>query len=231
MTRLKLTAAVLAAAMLAMAGMALASPQFKQSAKVTLTATKPNVSSGVKATIASSDPGAPNAQPKGLKVLTLTFPVNTRFNFKSKALKQCKATDTEIQATGGAVCPSKSKLGTGTALANGAPVIPKIPESVAAFAGNNQVLLMLSPQGGAGSRLVLHGKVSANRMTTEVPVQTLGPVNIVITELRLSIKTIGKGSTAFIRAGKCVKKKFVVKSSFLYQTGAKLTISSSSSCK
>jgi hypothetical protein len=236
MRRLKLTAAVLAAAMLvttAMAAFALASAQFKQTAKVTLTAKKEGASTGFKANLQSSDPGAPLEKPQGLKTLTITFPSKTKFNFKTKALTVCKATDIEIKATGGAVCPAKSKLGSGGATANGAPVFPKISESVAAFAGSNQILFLLAPKvlGGPGATLVLHGKVSANKITTEVPPITVGGLTIVITGLELSIKSVGSGKTTWATAGKCVKGKFAVKSGFLYQTGEKLTISRSSSCK
>jgi hypothetical protein len=231
MRTLKITALCLVAALLATTGIALASSQFKQTANVTLTATKPNASSGLRAIVFSSDPGAPFAQPQGLKVLKVTFPAKTRFNFRSKAIAQCKASEAEIKATSGAACPTKSKLGAGSAVANGAPVLPTIPEAVTAFAGANEVILFLAPKAPGGVALVLHVKVSGNRLSVEVPVLKQGPVNIVLTELRLSIRTIGKGKTAFIRAGKCVKKRFVVRSGFLYQTGDTLTLTSSSKCR
>lgn len=234
---LKLTAAALAATMLAAAGLAalaLASAQFKQTAKVTLTAKKAGASTGFKANIQASDPGAPLGKPQALKTLTITFPSNTKFNFNSKALKQCKANDTEIKATGGSVCPSKSKVGSGESTLNGAPIFPKISESVVAFAGKGEILLMFAPKvlGGPGATLVLHAKVSGNKLTTEVPVIAApGGLTIVITGLELSVKSVGSGKTTWAKAGKCVKGKFTVKSTFLYQTGEKLTLSSSSSCK
>jgi hypothetical protein len=85
--------------------------------------------------------------------------------------------------------------------------------------------------GGPGATLVLHGKVSANKITTEVPPIAVGGLTIVITGLELSIKSVGSGKTTWATAGKCAKGKFTVKSGFLYQTGEKLTLSSSSSCK
>lgn len=229
MRAVKITAGALVVAMLATTGIALASSQFKQTAKVTLTATKANVSTGIKAAISSSDPGAEFEKPQGLKVLTLTLPAKTKFNFKTKAIAQCSASETEIKATGGAACPSKSKLGTGSAKANGAPALPLIEETVTAYAGKGEVLLVLAPK-NAGSTSVLRGKVSGNKMTTELPKVAVGPVTIVITELRLNVKAFGKGSSSFIRAGNCTKHKFVVTSSFLYETGAKLTLKSSSKC-
>jgi hypothetical protein len=231
MRLIKITAAGLAAALLATTGVALASAQFKQTAKVALTATKPNASSGIRAVISSSDPGAPFGKPLALKTLKLTFPANTRFNFKSKALAQCKASEAEIKATKGAACPAKSRVGTGGAAIDGAPVFASAPESVTAFAGKNEVLLLLVPTGPAGSTLVLHARVSSNRLSAEVPLLAVGPVTFVLTELKLTVKATGKGSSAFIRAGKCAKKKFVVTSSFAYYTGEKLTLSSSSKCR
>lgn len=228
MRRLKFTAALLATGMLSIAGIAYASAQFTQTANVTLTATKAGKPTGLKAALLSSDPGA--VQPQGLKTLTIALPTGTKFNFKSSAIKQCKASDVEIKATLGSACPAKSRIGTGTATANGAPVIPVIPENAKAYAGKNQIIFLLTPAASSGQILVLHGKVTANRVTTEVPVLNAGGLNVVITSLNLTVKTIGAGKNAFITAGKCTGGKFTVKSSFVYQTGATLTIASSSKC-
>lgn len=232
---LRLTAAALAATMLAAiaaAGLAWASSQFKQTAKVTLTAKKEGASTGFKANLRSSDPGAPLEKPQGLKTLTIAFPAKTSFNFKTKALALCKASDTELVATGGAACPAKSKLGSGSATANGAPVFPKIEENVTAYAYNGQIVLLLAPKVlGAGSVIVLHGKISGSKMTTQVPPLAVGGLTIVITGLELSVKSVGSGKSTWAKAGKCANGKFTVKSTFVYETGEKLTISSSSSCK
>lgn len=216
---------------LAAGGVAYASAQFKQQAKITLTAKKQGASTGFNASLSSSDPGAPNGQPQGLKTLTVVFPQQTRFNFRSKAMKQCGATDTEVKATGGAACPSGSLIGRGSATANGAPVFPQIPEKVTAYASANEVVrLLLAPSGPSGQTLVIRAKVKANTLTASVPKITAGGLNIVITQLALQVKAIGKNKNAFVTAGKCTNKKFVVSSKFLYQTGAKLTIKSSSGC-
>jgi hypothetical protein len=228
MRMLKFTAALVGITMLSVASFAYASSQFTQTAKITLTATKAGKPTGLKASLLSADPGA--VQPQGLKTLTITLPTATRFNFSSSAIKQCKASDVEIKATLGSACPSKSRIGSGTATANGAPVIPLIPENAKAYAGKNQIIFLLTPAASAGQVLVLHGKVSANKVTTEVPVINAGGLNVVITALNLTVRTIGSGSKAFITAGKCTGGKFVVKSHFLYQGGATLTIPSSSKC-
>jgi hypothetical protein len=228
MRKLKFTAALLAIGMLGVTGLAYASAQFTQTANVTLTATKAGKPTGLKAALLSADPGA--IQPQGLKTLTITLPTGTKFNFKSSAIKQCKASDVEIKATLGSACTAKSKIGSGTAVANGAPVIPMIPENVKAYAGKSQIIFLLTPAAASGQVLVLHGKVAANKVTTEVPVLSAGGLNVVITSLNLTVKTVGGGKQAFITAGKCTGGKFAVKSSFVYQTGAPLTIASSSKC-
>jgi hypothetical protein len=231
MRHLKITALLVTAlAMLAVAAVAMASSQFKQSAKVTLSATKQGKATGFSAALASSDPGEPGGKPQALKTLTITLPSATKFNFKTKALTACTASDIEIKGTGGAACPAKSKIGSGSAEANGAPVFPVIPENATAYAGPGNIIFLLSPKGPAGTVLVLHGVVSANKVTTAVPVIAAGGLPIVITALNLKINTVGSGKSAFITAGKCIGGKFTVKSSFLYYTGASLTLSSSSKC-
>jgi len=231
MRRLQFTVVAILALILGVTSVAVASSQFKQTAKIAFTVKKEGDSTGFKVKIKSSDPGAPNAQPQALKQLTVVFPQRTRFNFKSKAMKQCKATDTEIKATGGAACPTKSRVGKGNAVANGAPVLPMIPENVTAFAAGNKVVkLLLAPASTAGQTLVIRAKVKNNTLKANVPTIEAGGLKIVITELNLKVKAIGHDRSAFVTAGKCSSKKFVVKSKFLYETGQKLTLKSTSKC-
>ena len=225
---IRLMALPLAVGILGGGAVAYASTQFTQTSNITLSAKKAGKPTGFKASLLSADPGA--LQPQGLTTLTITFPIKTKFNFKSKAIKQCKASDLEIKATLGSACPAKSQIGSGTAVANGAPVIPVIPENAKAYAGKNQIIFLLTPQGSAGQVLVLHGAVAANKVTTPVPVINAGGLNVVITALNLTVKTIGKGTNAFVTAGKCSGGKFSVSSHFLYQNGAQLTLKSSSAC-
>lgn len=227
MRPVKLTA-VTVLALLGAATVAYASSQFTQTANVTLTARKAGAATGLKVALLSADPGA--VQPQGLKTLTITLPTGTKFNFKSTAVKECKASEVEIKATLGGACSAKAKIGTGTAVADGAPVLPTIPENVAAFVGKGQILFLLTPAAAAGQTLLLRGAVAKNKVTTNVPVINAGGLNIVITALDLTVKTSGHGSNAFITAGKCAKGAFTVKSHFLYQTGASLTLTSSSKC-
>ncbi len=227
---LQVSGAAIAIAAILGAGIALASSQFKQSAKITLTATKAGASTGFGAALVSSDPGAPNGQPQALKTLTVTFPKNTKFNFKSTAVKQCAASPLELIATKGAACPAKSKIGTGTANANGAPVYPKIPENATVYVGKGKLLFLLVPAGPVGSTIPLEGSVSANKLTTPVPVLGSGGLTIVITELNLKVKAVGSGKQAFVTAGQCNGSKFTVKSSFAYYTGSPVSLTSSSKC-
>lgn len=229
MSKFRSIAALALVGVLGIACVAYASPLFTQTSNITLTATRAGKPTGLKAALQSADPGA--VQPQGLKVLTITLPGGTKFNFKTTAIKQCKASEVEIKATLGGACPAKSQIGTGTAVANAAPVIPTIPENVKAYAGTNQIVFLFTPAAASGQILVLYGKVAANKVTTEVPVLQAGGLNIVITALDLTVKTIGSDGKAFITAGKCTAGKFTVHAHFLYQTGATLTRTSSSRCK
>jgi hypothetical protein len=229
MRRFRVTATLLAISLLCTAGVAYASSQFVQKSNITLTATKAKKPTGFKVNISSEDPGA--LQPLALKTLTITLPNSTKFNFNSKAIKKCRASDVEIKATGGHACPSKSLIGTGTAVANGKPGVPTpIPENAVAYAGSGQIVVLISPAGPIGQVLVLHAKVSANKVAVSVPALSFGPQPIVLTSLVLSVKTIGGGSNAFITAGNCTNGKFAVKAKFDYQVGASVNASSSSKC-
>lgn len=232
MRRLHVTAPLIAvSAILLAAATALASSQFTQSSNITLTATKAGASTGFKAALKSSDPGEPGGKPQALKTLTITFPVGTKFNFKSKAITPCTATDLEIGGTKGAACPAKSRIGSGSAEANATPVFPTpLPESVTAFASKSDLVFLLMPKGPAGLVLVLHGKVAQNKVTVNVPVLQEGPLTSVLTGLELSVNKFGKGKSAFVTAGKCKGGKFTVGSSFAYYTGAGKQLSSSSKC-
>lgn len=227
---LQITTAAIAMGLLAGASVALASSLFKQTANVTLTAKKASASTGFKASLVSSDPGAPNEQPQALKTLTVTFPKGTKFNFKSSAVKQCTASPVELVATKGAACPAKSKIGTGMANTNGAPVYPKIPESATVYVGKGKLLFVLVPTTAVGEVLPLEGAVSANKLTTPVPALAKGGLTFVITELTLNVKAVGSGKQAFVTAGQCTSGKFTVKSSFVYYTGSPVSLSSSSKC-
>lgn len=227
---LQLTGVAIAIGGLVIASVAFASPLFKQTADIKLTASKAGASSGFKASIASSDTGAPLGKPQALKTLTVTFPKGTRFNFKSTAIKQCTASLLELVGTKGAACPAKSRIGTGTAMANGAPVFPRIPEAATAYAGKGKLIFLIAPSAGVGKTLVLEGTVSANKLTTPVPVLSESGLTIVITELNLSVKKVGSGKQAFVTAGQCGKGKFTVSSRFVYYTGSPVSLSSSSHC-
>lgn len=221
---------VAAAVLLAVAATALASSQFTQTSSITLTASKAGASTGFKAALKSSDPGEPGGKPQALKTLTIAFPAGTKFNFKSKAIQPCTASDVEIKGTKGTACPAKSKIGSGAAEANGFPVFPVLPESATAYASKSDLIFLLMPKGPAGSVLVLHGKVAANKVTVAVPQLIEGPLTVVITALELNVGKFGNGKSAFVKAGKCTGGKFTVGSSFAYYTGASQQLSSSSKC-
>jgi hypothetical protein len=231
MTRFRIAALTTVALLLllSVAAAAVASSQFTQSSNVKLTATKAGATSGFTVAIKSSDPGEPGGKPQALKTLTITLPSATKFNFKSKSLKLCTASETEILGTGGAACPSKSRLGTGGAEANAFPAIPLLQLSATAYAGNGNIIIVL--KGSSGLVLALHGVVSANKVTTTLKPLALAGVPVVVTGLTLKVNKIGSAKNAFITAGKCTGGKFKVKSHFVYQTGSPLTLPSSSSCK
>jgi RND superfamily putative drug exporter len=153
----------------------------------------------------SSDPGRA-CSPRDLTTLTITFPTaKTKFNFKSRAIKQCKASDIEIKATLGSACSAKSQIGSGHRCRQRRTRDTRDPGERRGVRGQGPDHLPAHARRllrtGAGPA---RQAVSANKVTTpEVPVINAGGLNVVITALNLTVKTIGHGSNAFVTAGKC----------------------------
>lgn len=110
------TVAVVALLALMLAEVALAA--FTQASNITLTAHKAGKTTRIKADVSSSDPSV--TQPKAAKVLVVTFPSNTKFNLGTPLVPACTLSDAKLAA--GAACPSKSLIGSGSAVANAYPL-------------------------------------------------------------------------------------------------------------
>ncbi len=150
---LRTVGAVVAVSALVGAGVALASSQFKQTAKIALTATKAGTSTGFKAHIASEDPGGPNGQAAGAEDPDGDVPEETKFNFKSKAIKQCKATPAELVGTKGAVCPVEEQDRHGHRDYQRRADLPEDPRERDSVRGEGDLLFLLVPTTAVGETL------------------------------------------------------------------------------
>jgi len=219
------TVAVVALLSLTLAGVALAA--FTQTSNITFTAHKAGKTTGIKADVSSSDPSV--TQPKAAKVLVVTFPSKTKFNLGTPLITACTLSDAKLAA--GAACPSKSLIGSGSAVANAYPLASTVPAAVKAYvAGPNSMVMIATANVGTTMRTIIHATVSGSKLTIPVPTPVVATIKVVLVTLKLNVPAKGSGKEALITAGKCSAHKFVVKSHFVYVDGSTFNTTDSSAC-
>jgi hypothetical protein len=100
------------------------------------------------------------------------------------------------------------------------------------------VVLYLNQNDWPGSApIILHATASGPRLTLNLPkiVYGKGPglphgVIGVIVSLKLTTLPIGSGSGALVRAGRCTRHRFTIRSHFVYGDRTTKDVTSSSSC-
>jgi hypothetical protein len=220
------TVAVVAVLSLALAGVALAA--FTQTSNITLTAHNAGKTTGIKADVSSSDPSA--TQPKAAKLLVVTFPAQTKFNLGTPLVTACTLSDAKLAA--GAACPSKSFIGSGSAVANAYPLASTVPATVKAYVAGSKSMVMIATANVLGTtiRTVIHATASGSKLTIPVPTPVVSTIKVVLVTLKLNVPAKGAGNKALITAGKCTAHKFVVKSHFVYVDGSTFNTTDSSAC-
>ncbi|MEX1142775.1 MAG: hypothetical protein WD993_02130 [Thermoleophilaceae bacterium] len=181
---------------LALSAVAVASPQFTQSAKVKLTTKKAGKSTGVLAKLRATDEGEPGGKPKAASRIVIKLPRGTRVN--TRAAKQCNVSDQQVLE---GKCPRKSLIGRGQAKANVAPLIPSTTEDVKAYASKRGIILLLTDNEAdpaPAQALVLHARVSKRgKIVVKVPeLQPVPGVFAVLTDFTLRTKPVSKGRGA-----------------------------------
>jgi hypothetical protein len=197
---------------LAMSAVAVASDQFTQEATTKLTKKKAGKSAGVSVDFKATDAGEPGGKPKRASKIVIKLAKGTKVN--TNAVAHCGLSDEDVIA---GKCPAKSLVGTGTAKANVAPLIPSTTEDVKAYAAKGGLVLLLTDNledTNLGSTIVLRAKISKSGViTVNVPeLQPLPGVFAVLTDFKLTTKPKSKGKgkkrvNLITTPKKCVKKK------------------------
>lgn len=218
--------------------------KFSQTSHITLTTDVAGRSSGISASVRSSNPTAPGTKPKRATRLVIAFPGHTRFNLGTPLVGTCTLTDRQITKPFGPSCPHDSQIGTGSALLNAMPMAPKpaVDGKVKVFVSgadsilivlfNNQKLLPGTPP------IIIHAAVSGSQLTMRLPHVVSGSshkykypgITAVIVSLKLNIPAMGSGSDALVTSGSCTAKHFVVTSRFTYADHTEQRLQTRSSC-
>jgi hypothetical protein len=241
-----LLGALIGALCLALGGFAIASPTLQQTADIKLTTKRAAKSSGVNADLQSSDPAGqpPGNQPATTKVV-IQLPPGSRVD--SSAHPQCNLTGDQVAAN---QCPANTKVGSGTATANGyAPgppptVIQNVTTSVTAYnrrAGLAFLVRSTDPRAPGTAIPIIAQLTKKGKLTANIPVlPLLGPgsrVFLTTFKVRLSPK-----SKLVRRRGKRVRKNLLTSpkvcrgtwtttARFTYEDGDTRTVRTTQSCR
>jgi hypothetical protein len=220
------TVAIVALLSLILADVALAA--FTQTSDITLTAHKAGKTTGIKADVSSSDPSV--TQPKAAKLLVVTFPSKTRFNLGTPLVTACGLSDAKLAS--GVACPSKSLIGSGSAVANAYPLLTSVPATVKAYVAGSNKMVMIATANVLGTtmRTIIHATASGSKLTIPVPTPVVSTIKVVLVALKLNVPAMGSGTKALVTAGQCSAHKFVVKSHFVYVDGSTFNTTTSSAC-
>lgn len=211
---------------------------FTQVANITLTTHTADQSTGINASIRSSDPAAPGQKPKPASRLVITFPAHTKFNLNRATA--CTLSDKQLTTPFGPSCPHDTQIGTGSAVANASPLAATVNASIKSYAARaNQIIIVAKPSSKSlpgASPIIIHATVSGSKLTIPIPHPHLGKapgfagVELVIVSLTLNVPKHGTGHNALITAGRCTAHKFVVKEHFDYADRSRLDLKSLTSC-
>jgi hypothetical protein len=210
------------------AGVALASPQFTATFRMTYLTQKPGAPAGQVPLMTWSDPGAPNGVPKVIKRITMKFHPGTRFD--TSALARCRASDAEVLSKGTSACPAGSRLGTGhtnAALAAGT----RFTTDVTLFNARGQIIVLVTVGGTPVTEF--RDRVKARTITIE-PVL---PAGVSLERLKLTIGRHSKGSGAKRRTymrtpPTCPRsRRWTTAARFTYADGSSQTFRSHTRCK
>jgi hypothetical protein len=97
---------------LAAAAAAYASSQFTSTFELAYLPSKPASSGGIETLMTWSDPGEPGGKPK--RITRIQFHFNPGTKIDTRALRQCKASNTDVRIQGARACPKASRLGFAT---------------------------------------------------------------------------------------------------------------------
>ncbi len=240
MRKVHLIGAVVGVFVLALAAVAVASPQFKQTASLKYTVKKAEKPAGVSAELHATDPGAvPTGNQPGVTTLKINFK-GAKAN--TKVGKLCTKPKTEADR-----CPANTKVGDGTASANlvgtnattGQKTVTQgLGQTVSAYAVSGGIYLIVKGT-SLPTTAILKATLSSKGVLSVNVARDVPPIfgnKIVLTDFKVNIKKVttgkGKKQKALITTPKCPKsKKFTVVADFKYTDGTSKKVTAKQACK
>jgi hypothetical protein len=169
---------------LAATAAAYASSQFTSTFELAYLPTKPAASGGIETVMTWSDPGEPGGKPKRITRIQLRFHPGTKID--TRALRQCRASNTDVRILGTRACPKASRLGFATSrLTTG--VTPPDQTQIIFFNAPREIIVMVRVEGR--TLAVYRDDIKGRVVTVNLDL----PSGLSLLELRATIKPHAKG--------------------------------------
>ena len=161
-----------------------ASFQFTSTFELAYLPSKPASSGGIETFMTWSDAGEPGGKPKRLTRIQFHFHPGTKID--TRALRQCRASDTDVRILGARACPKASRLGFATSKVT-TGVTPPDQTQITFFNAPRQIIVLVRVE---GRTLAVYRDDIKGRVVTV----NLGlPSGLSLLELQATIKPHVKG--------------------------------------
>jgi hypothetical protein len=163
---------------------AYASPQFTSTFELAYLPSKPSASGGIETVMTWSDPGESGGKPKRITRIQFHFHPGTKID--TRALKQCRASDTDVRIQGARACPKASRLGFATSRVT-TGVTPPDQTQITFFNAPRQIIVLVRVEGR--TLAVYRDDIKGRVVTVNLDL----PSGLSLLELRATIKPHVKG--------------------------------------
>jgi hypothetical protein len=212
-------------------GVAVASPQFRQTGRASLSGTRAGAFTGAALSLTARDPGARYGQPKAMTKIVVQFPAGTVYN--PRGALQCTLPDESA-----AQCPDASQVGAGRASTHygelgGGETYDRI--ELFHRKGGLYVVVRFEPFTPLGQiGIVLRAKLSKRGvLSIDVPRLPAPPgLKVVFTQMAMGFEKQRLGNNLLTTPSKCDRRKgWRSKIVVSYEDGSKKTLESRQKCR
>jgi hypothetical protein len=208
----------------------------RQTASVDLTTTRPGASTGSTIRLHIRNPGDAGAKPYSVKTIVFTSAPGTVID--TRALPQCKASDAELMAAGGAACPADTRVNTGLVRSDTGSSfgVPRYVNSDIQNFNNQGELVGVSDTREFPYRNVTHSKISGTSVTFDVPdAPGQGPPDnfSAVTDLTILTPALARGGRAYLRTPPACPASGFWRGSvdFIYHDGVRQSVETRAPCQ
>lgn len=185
----------------------------------------------------ATDPDAPYGKPMQDTRFVVTLPPGARIDTSVPA--RCSATDDQLKANGLTACPTRSRVGRGTAasiVGVGPPTDP-VEQDIYAFNGRGTLIMVVTARGEQAVQAVLRARIRRDRIIDvaipQVPSPAGGTIALTIFHLKLNRVVRAGGGAAYITTpSSCPRsRRWRIVADIDFVDGSRRRVSDTSPCR